>query len=392
MIARTLVRMCGVFLLVVTVTCGGPNEPRGNLHVTLGTLPSVPLAATFALPVTFSDSSNQGPWSYSINWGDGNSSTGSVGTQGALPATHTYTNNGNYRVDVSVTNARDANGSASLNLTTGDPVILAAGDIGDCLRTSDDATGQTLDTIPGIVMPLGDNAYLDGTPEEYANCYDPAWGRQKYRTRPVAGNHDYNTSGAAGYYGYFGAAAGDPTKGYYSFTAGSWFVLVINTGTDRPVNYEAGSPQEQWIRAELAAHTEQCTLAVWHHPRFSTIKDRAPIRPEVTAIWNALYEYGVDLVLNGHDHSYQRFAPQKPDGTLDNAFGIPQIVVGTGGGEGLYAFGPIPEGSNSEVRNNDTWGVLKLTLKNAGYDWRFIRSAGGTFTDSGSGTCHGRPQ
>ena len=272
-----------------------------------------------------------------------------------------------------------------------DAVIVAAGDIADCSRTADDATGSSLDTIPGIVMALGDNAYPDGTPADYANCYAPTWGRHKPRTRPVAGNHDYHTPGAAGYFGFFGASAGEPAKGYYSFTAGSWLVIVLNTGTDKPVNYEAGSAQELWLRNELGTRSQQCVLAVWHHPRFSTTVDRPAIRPAVTALWNALYENGADLVVNGHDHSYQRFAPQKPDGTADVEFGIRQIVVGTGGGEGLYDFAPVPPGSNLEVRNNDTWGVLKLTLKPGGYDWTFIRSAGGAFTDSGSGTCHGRP-
>lgn len=393
---RLSFRIGGSLLLLVAAACG-PSAPGGNpdnnrVSVIAAPMDSVPLATTFTVPVTFSDTSNQSPWSYSVSWGDGTSSNGSTNTQGAIPATHAYTDDGSFRIGVTVRNQRGDTGSTSTTLTTTDPIILAAGDIGDCTRTSDDATGQTLDGLPGIVMPLGDNAYLNGTIDEYNNCYAPNWGRQKARTKPVAGNHDYNTPGAPGYFGYFGAAAGDPAKGYYSFTAGDWFVLVINTGTDKPVNYEAGSAQEQWIRSELAAHNQQCTLAVWHHPRFSTTLGRDPIRPEVTAIWNALYQYGVDLVLNGHDHSYQRFAPQKPDGTLDNAFGIRQIVVGTGGGEGLYEFAPIPPGSNLEVRNNDTWGVLKVTLKATGYNWQFIRSAGGSFTDSGSGTCHGRPQ
>jgi acid phosphatase type 7 len=390
--SRTSSSIGGVLLLLAAANCGpsGPGD-GGTLKVTPGTTTSVPRAAMIIAPVTFNDTTNQGPWDYSVSWGDGASSNGSTDTRGTLPATHAYTAEGSFRIDVSVTNARGARGTGTVTVTTTDPVILAAGDIGDCTRTTDDATGQTLDTIQGIVMPLGDNAYLDGTVEQYNNCYAPNWGRHKWRTRPVAGNHEYHTPGAPGYFGFFGAAAGDPTKGYYSFEAGDWFVLVLNTGTERPVNYEAGSPQEQWLRAELASHNQQCTLAVLHHPRFSTTQDRDPIRSEVGPLWNALYEYGVDLVLNGHDHSYQRFGPQKPDGTLDNTFGIRQLVAGTGGGQGLYAFAPIPTGSNLEVRNNDTWGVLKVTLKANGYDWRFIRSAGGTFTDAGTGTCHGRP-
>ena len=392
MSSRITTRLRVLLVLLAAAACGpsGPGVTPGSIEVT-GTDITIPLASTIQVPATFSDTSNQGPWSYSVKWGDGSSSNGSTASQGAIPEHHTYTDDGAFRLDVTVTNAKDASGTTSLTVTTTDPVILAAGDIGDCTRSSDEATGQTLDTIPGTVMPLGDNAYLNGTPDEYVNCYAPNWGRQKARTRPVAGNHDYNTPGAPGYFGYFGAAAGDPAKGYYSFMAGDWFVLVLNTGTDRPVDYQVGSAQEQWLRGELAAHNQQCTLAVWHHPRFSTTEGRDPIRPEVGPIWNALYEYGVDLVLNGHDHSYQRFAPQKPDGTRDDVFGIRQIIAGTGGGEGLYAFAAIVPGSNLEVRNNDTWGVLKVTLKANGYDWRFVRSAGGTFTDSGSGNCHGRP-
>jgi PKD repeat protein len=391
---RAIVRLPGILVLLAAAACsgGGPSGPPAGAIAVNGTgNGGVPLGAVFNVPATFSDTSNQSPWSYSISWGDGNNASGSTSTQGALPATHEYTADGSFRVSVTVTNPRGASGTTSFTLTTTDPVIVAAGDIGDCGRTTDDATGRALDTIPGIVMPLGDNAYLDGTLDQYTNCYGPTWGRHKARTRPVAGNHDYNTTGAPGYFGYFGAAAGDPSKGYYSFTVGVWFVIVLNTGPDKPVNYEAGSPQEQWLRNELATHSQQCVLAVWHHPRFSTTEGRPAIRPEVTALWNALYEYGADLVLNGHDHGYQRFAPLQPDGTADAAFGIRQIVAGTGGGEGLYAFAPVPPGLNLEIRNNDTFGVLKVTLRSGGYDWRFIRAAGGTFTDSGSGICHGRP-
>jgi hypothetical protein len=293
---------------------------------------------------------------------------------------------------VTVTNQQGESGDGSVTVSATAPVLIAAGDISDCTRLGDDSTAMLLDTLEGVVMPLGDNAYENGTLDEYNNCYAPTWGRQKARTRPVAGNHDYNTPGAPGYFGYFGSAAGDPSKGYYDFTLGSWFIIVLNTGTDVPDNYKAGSPQEQWLRAELASHSEQCVLAVFHHPRFSTILARDSITYYTTAIWNALYEDGADLVLNGHDHAYQRFAPQQPDGTRDDAFGIRQIVAGTGGGETLYDFAvPSPAGSNIEVRNNATHGVLKVTLRAGGYDWKFVPASGASFTDSGSGNCHGRP-
>jgi PKD repeat protein len=394
MTARAIVRLRGFLLLLAAAACGGGGGtvPSGGPTVNNVANGSVPLEAPYTLSPTFSDTTDHSPWSYEVDWGDGTSSTGTKTTTGAINANHTYASQGGYSVRVTVTNERGKSGQASATVSVTDPVLLTAGDIADCTRTSDDATANLLDGLAGIVVPLGDNAYLDGTATEYANCYAPTWGRHKARSRPVAGNHDYNTPNATGYFGYFGAAAGDPSKGYYSYSLGSWFVIVLNTGTDRPVDYAVGSAQDVWLRNELATHSQQCVLAMWHHPRFSTVVGRDPIRPEVGPIWNALYEYGVDLVLNGHDHAYQRFAPQTPDGVANPTVGIRQIAVGTGGGEGLYAFGPIPTGSNLEVRNNDTWGILKVTLRAGGYDWQFIPAAGGgTFTDSGSGTCHGRP-
>jgi PKD repeat protein len=392
MTARAIGRLLGFLFLLLASACGGGTSGPGNGPVVnAGPDGSVPVGATYALPATFSDTSNRSPWSYDVNWGDGASSTGSKSSAGAISETHAYAAEGTYRVSVTVTNQSGESGSGSFTLTATAPVILAAGDIGDCTRSSDDATGALLDNLAGIVMPLGDNAYLSGTPTEYSDCYGPAWGRQKARTRPVAGNHDYYTTDAAGYFGYFGASAGDPAKGYYSFTLGNWFVIVLNTGTEHPADYAAGSAQETWLRNELATHSQQCVLAMWHHPRFSTVAERPAIRPEVKSLWDALYQYGADLVLNGHDHAYQRYAPQTSDGVADASFGIRQIAVGTGGGEGLYAFMPIPPGANLEVRNNDTYGVLKVTLRAAGYDWQFIPASGGAFTDSGSGTCHGRP-
>ena len=403
--SRAIVRLLGCAFVVVLAACSGgtgppppppPPPPPGAPVVNAGTGGRLPVGTTFNLSATFTDTtSNSSPWSYGIDWGDGNTASGTKSTMTPITATHTFASVGAYPVQVTVTDNGGASGSGSLTVTATAPVILAAGDIGDCARTSDNATGALLQTLEGIVMPLGDNAYLSGTPTEFSNCYDPAWGQAKDRTRPVAGNHDYynprpdSVKNADGYFGYFGAAAGNPAKGYYSYTLGSWLVIVLNTGTEAPAYIAAGSTQEQWLRAELASHTQQCVVAMFHHPQFSTVSPRPFIREETTPLWNALYEGGADLVLNGHDHTYQRYAPMKPDGTPDAAFGIRQITVGTGGGEGLYAFGAtVP---TLEVRNNDTFGVLKLTLKNGGYDWRFMPTAGGTFTDSGSGTCHGRP-
>ena len=404
--SRAIVRLRGFVFLLAAAACGGSGGggtgPKNAPQVTAGTNSSVPVGMTYNLSATFSDTTNSAPWSYTVAWGDGQTASGSKTSVSPITATHTYDAEGNYKVTVTVTNQQNESGDASLTVSATAPVILAAGDIGDCTRLSDDSTAMLLDTLQGIVVPLGDNVYENGTPDEYANCYAPTWGRQKARTKPVPGNHDYNcgyvaglpgcTSPAAGYFGYFGAAAGDPATGYYSYTLGSWLVIVINTGTDKPVNYAAGSPQEQWLRSVLASSSQQCVLAMWHHPRFSTVKDRVPVTTWTEPIWNALYEYGADLVLNGHDHAYQRFAPMRPDGTRDDAHGIRQIAVGTGGGETLYSWADsLPPRQNLEVRDNRTHGVLQLTLRSGGYDWKFVPASGATFTDSGSGSCHGRP-
>jgi len=263
-----------------------------------------------------------------------------------------------------------------------DPVLVGAGDISICSNDNDEATADLLDTIDGTVVTLGDNVYENGTSTEFTNCYDPTWGRHKARTMPSAGNHDYNTTNATGYYGYFGAAAGDPTKGYYSYDLGSWHIVVINSNCSAIGGCGAGSAQEQWLRADLAANPRTCTLAYWHHPRFSSSSvhgNHAFMQP----IWQALHDHSADIVLSGHDHNYERFAPQAPAGNADPR-GIREFVVGTGGRSLYPIVSPI---ANSEVNDDDTYGVLKLTLHPAGYDWQFIPVTGSTFTDSGTGFC-----
>src|SRR5688500_384922 len=267
--------------------------------------------------------------------------------------------------------------SGSVLAQSGDPVFVGAGDIANCGRTQDESTAQLLDSIAGTVFTLGDSVYLDGTLTQFNDCYEPTWGRHKNRTKPAPGNHDYNTAGAAGYYEYFGAAAGDPTKGYYSYDLGAWHIIALNSQTTQ----SAGSAQEQWLRSDLAANPNVCTLAYWHRPRFSSGQHgNATI---TQALWQALYDYGADVVLSGHDHTYERFAPQNPSGQADPN-GIREFVVGTGGA-GLYSFITIQP--NSEVRNNTSHGVLKLTLHSTSYDWQFIPIAGQTFSDSGSDNC-----
>ena len=269
-------------------------------------------------------------------------------------------------------------GGAEATLADNDPVLVGAGDIASCSSTGDEATANLLDRIPGTVFTAGDNVYDNGSAAEYANCYDPTWGRFKARTKPSPGNHDYNTPGASGYYGYFGGAAGDPTKGYYSYDLGTWHIVVLNS----EISVGTGSPQEQWLRADLAGHLTVCTLAIWHRPRFSSGIGHGS-DPAMQPLWQALYDFNADVVVNGHLHHYERFAPQSPSGVSD-ANGIREFVVGTGGSI-LTPFGsPLP---NSQVRNSDTYGVIKFTLHAGSYDWQFIPIAGQTFTDSGTGPC-----
>jgi hypothetical protein len=264
-------------------------------------------------------------------------------------------------------------------------ILVGAGDIASCSSSGDEATAALLETIPGIVYTTGDNVYDNGTATEFANCYGPSWGREsiKSRTRPVAGNHDYNTPNATSYYGYFGAAAGDPAKGYYAYEAGPWRVYALNSNCAAIGGCGAGSAQEQWLRAELAANPRSCVLAMWHHPRFSSGQHGSSTATQ--ALYQALYDFDAELVLVGHDHTYERFAPQTVTGSLDNARGIVQIVVGTGG-RSHYGFPTIR--ANSLVRNGDTYGVLRLVLSAGSWTFDFVPEAGKTFTDSGSGACH----
>ena len=259
------------------------------------------------------------------------------------------------------------------------PVLVGAGDIASCRYDDDEATAKLLDSIPGTVFTAGDNVYSNGAPDLFRDCYAPTWGRHRARTRPAPGNHDYDWPRGAGYYAYFGTAAGPAGRGYYSYDLGAWHIISLNSN----ISMVAGSPQERWLRQDLAQHRTRCTLAYWHAPRFSSGEHgnwRAP-----APLWNALYAAHADVVINGHDHTYERFAPQSPAGVLDTVRGIREFVVGMGGAD-FYEFPVIR--ANSEVRHNKTHGVIKLTLREGGYDWEFVPVRGGEFRDSGSGTCH----
>jgi hypothetical protein len=263
-----------------------------------------------------------------------------------------------------------------------DPVLVGAGDIASG-NSGDSQTAALVEGIPGTVFTLGDNDQGNGTAAEFAAYYDPTWGRFKDRTLlPALGNHEYNTPGAAGYFGYFGAVAGDPDKGYYSKDIGTWHIVVLNANC-WAVNCAPDSPQVTWLKADLAANPTACTLAIWHEPLFTS----GPHGPYTAAkpFWQALYDANADLVLNGHEHHYERFAPMAPSGAADSSRGMRESIVGTGG----YSLVPFPStiAPNSVYRNDTSKGVLKLTLHATSYDWQFVR-AGGTNTDDGSGTCH----
>jgi hypothetical protein len=274
--------------------------------------------------------------------------------------------------------------SATDTPATGDPVLVGAGDISDCSNDNDEATSKLLDGIGGTVFTTGDNAYRNGKDAEFKDCYDPTWGRHKARTKPTPGNHDYHTAGASGYFNYFGAAAGDPSKGYYSYDLGDWHVVALNAMCEDVGGCEDISPQITWLKQDLASNQKACTLAIWHHPLFSS-GDEHGNDPKMKAAWDALYAANAELVLNGHDHDYERFAPQTPSAEADPTNGIREFVVGTGGGS-LRGLGT--KRANSEMFNDDTYGVLKLTLHSGSYDWEFVPEAGKSFTDSGTTNCH----
>ena len=262
-------------------------------------------------------------------------------------------------------------------------VLLGAGDIADCATGWDEQTAGLVNAISGTVVTMGDNVYENGTPDEFKNCYDPSWGLFKDRTRPAPGNHDYNTAAAAGYYGYFGPAAHQPT-GYYSYELGAWHIIALNSNCDAIGGCQAGAPQEVWLRADLAAHPAACTLAYWHHPRFSSGPHGDDDR--FVPFWQDLYDAQAEIVLNGHDHDYERFAPQTPYGQLDRAQGVREFVVGTGGRH-FSAFGPARR-PNSEASRDVIFGVLKLTLYANSYRWDYLPIPGIQYTDAGNQECH----
>jgi hypothetical protein len=319
----------------------------------------------------------------------------------ASPVAYHGLASGDHTFTVRVTNrAGSATASTSWTILTpistppaGDPVIAAAGDIACAsftVGTTSCHQGPTSDLLVGQglagVLTLGDNQYDVGALSAYNSFYDPTWGRANALAHPIPGNHEYGTSGAAGYFDYFGSkgvTVGNRGEGYYSYDIGAWHLIALNS----EIAHDSASAEVTWLKADLATHPNACTLAYWHKPRFSSGNAHGS-DSSFQPFWDALYNANAELVLNGHEHNYERFAPQTPIGQADSARGVREFVSGTGG-RSHYGFGtPI---ANSQVRNSDTFGVLKLTLHAGSYNWQFVRdtaTGNGMFADSGTGSCH----
>jgi len=362
-------------LLLWLAACEYPSRGAGHLALVLVNPVSttVQVGDRLRLLATPMDSAGAPMPPGPIVWLSSDTTRATVTTDGVVRGLDT----GTVRISA---RSGETSGWASVTLTRSPPgaeVLVGAGDIADCSTEEDQATARLLDSIPGTVFTAGDDAYPSGSSRDFADCYGPAWGRHRARTRPSPGNHDHRTAGAAPYFAYFGDRA---PYNYYSYDLGAWHIISL----DGDLDVAAGSPQERWLRADLAATSRRCTLAYWHEPRFSsgtTHGSDAQVQP----LWQALYDAGAELVLAGHDHEYERFAPQTPTGEADPVRGIREFVVGTGGAD-LYRFGaPL---ANSEARNSTAWGVLKLVLNPGAYTWQFIPVAGGTFSDSGTASCH----
>jgi 3',5'-cyclic AMP phosphodiesterase CpdA len=267
--------------------------------------------------------------------------------------------------------------AAVADVDAGTVLIAAAGDISDSKLSAQAQVAELVaDGGYEAVLLLGDNQYMKGALEDYRQYFAPTWGRFKERLYPVPGNHEYLTPNAAGYFTYFGERAGDPQQGWYSFDVGAWHLIALNTNNGcRTIGCDVDSAQLRWLRADLAKHRNRCTLAFWHHPRWSSGQHHGPFKG-ADALWQTLAQYGADVVLNGHEHFYERFEP------ID---GMREFIVGTGGMGHYEVKNPAHPGS--AVREIDTFGFLELTLSPGSYAWRFVPLPPATFTDSGSGTC-----
>ena len=264
--------------------------------------------------------------------------------------------------------------------TSGPEIFVGAGDIGWCNSPAPEQTARLLDGIGGKIFAAGDLAYPSGSADDFRKCYDPAWGRHIFRTYPVPGNHEYQAPGATPFYDYFAANGTVPYGlGYYSYQVGDWHVVALNSNWDA-VPVVSGSAQAQWLRADLTMHPSKCTLAYWHHALFTSGPDGE--QTAMRDIWRILYDANADVIVNAHDHLYERFAPQDPDGRSDSARGIREFLAGTGG---AVLYQPVKRSVNSEAIISQ-YGVLKFTLQAGSYQWEFIPVSGPG--DAGTGSCH----
>ena len=417
------VAMLGVVaaLAVWAVTCkagdGPPPPPGGPPSVDAGVDMRAETGRTtpFTARVTLPQGATASGYRWTVTWGDGAADSGTLGSTGQVSAGHTYATAGQYTVRLSARGPATADTNWDTITAHVDPpgtpqTFIGAGDIGECTFGWPQKTAALIDTIPGTVFTLGDNAYPYGRAVDYAGCYQSTWGRFKKRTHPAPGNHDYQEhlptdpsivdTTADGYFGYFGVVAGNGPVGNYSYDLGAWHIVVLNSSFEEKVvlgRVLDTTAQLAWLDADLAAHPAPCTLAIWHHPRFSSgVVHGSDAR--LTSFWQHLYNAGADVVLVGHEHNYERFAPQTPDGTADPARGIREFVVGTGGGGyDTLDVSKVTHLGNSEAGSVDH-GVLKLTLSPGSYHWEFIPvgytlAVGQTppeysHTDSGTGSCH----
>lgn len=271
--------------------------------------------------------------------------------------------------------------SPSTSAPPEDVLVVAAGDIASCDYDTDSATAELVrESEPIVVAALGDLVYPEGATATYADCWAPAWGEFDDIVRPALGNHDVASDGGAAFHAYFGDAAGEAGRGWYSYDVGAWHVVVLNSNCGR-VDCDPGSDQVEWLRSDLAASDAPCTLAYWHHPRFSSARHGND--PDTGPFWDVLWAAGADVILAGHDHLYERFGPQDPDAEADGAGGIRQFTAGTGG-KGLYDVEEIQP--NSEMRIVEH-GILRLVLGADGYAWSFV-TIGGEERDAGEDRCH----
>jgi hypothetical protein len=285
--------------------------------------------------------------------------------------------------------------AASLSATARTATILIAGDIAQGAAASREAaTADLVAARSGIVMTAGDNAYPAGSGRDFRIRYRPTWGRFRARTHATPGNHDYDTPHGEGYFDYFGRHAGPRLpngrgRGYYAFHAGSWLVLSLDSEAClRRVGCRSGSPQHTWLKRMLERADARCTMAIWHRPLFSS--GLHGNQPRVRPLARLLYDHGAEIVVNGHDHDYERMAPARPDGTIDRRSGLRQFIVGTGGAV-LRSQGTLSV-PHRRVFQSSAHGVLRLRLDDSGYAWSFLPIAGRSFEDSGTGRCHGKPR